>query len=66
MARLRFREKNECGKLPYKSESIARQLAHRRMKENRTVILRPYFCNRCGHWHITHQEDRFRVSEEDY
>ena len=44
----------------YPSESRAREVAHKRMRDNKTLVLRPYFCGRCGHWHITGQPDRFK------
>lgn len=50
----------DCTKNKYSSESMARAVAHKRMRDNRTIILRPYFCGRCGHWHITKQPDRNR------
>lgn len=52
-----------CGKSEYPSESRARQVARKRMRDNHTVILRPYRCKVCGFWHLTSQVDKFKRSE---
>ena len=54
---------SDCNKSEYPSESRAREVAHKRMRDNKTVILRPYFCGKCGHWHITKSVDRFGRQE---
>ena len=48
-----------CPKSAYPSEARAREVAHKRMRDNRTLVLRAYYCGRCGHWHITKRPDRF-------
>lgn len=54
-----------CGKSEYPSESRARQVARKRMRDNHTVILRPYRCKACGMWHLTSKPDKFRRRPED-
>lgn len=53
----------QCHKHSYPSQSGALAHAKRRMKENRHLELRVYLCNKCGHWHMTSKEDRFRKVE---
>ena len=51
---------SSCTKCAYPSESMARKIAQRRMKEDRYLILRAYRCPACGLFHLTSKEDRFR------
>lgn len=53
-----------CGKNSYPSRSFAVDVARKQMRDNHTVVLRPYLCKKCGHWHITKQPDRFRPERE--
>lgn len=55
----------DCEKNSYPSMGFAQKVARKRMHDNRTLILRPYLCKRCGHWHLTHQPDRFRSEPEE-
>lgn len=48
-----------CSKTPY-TQARAYELKRRREHENRSLVLRVYFCGVCGHWHLTSQPDRFR------
>lgn len=50
----------DCEKNAYPSRSRALKVARHRMHDDHTLILRVYLCKRCGHWHLTHQPDRFR------
>lgn len=54
----------DCGKNSYPSYAFAQDVAKKRMRDNHTVVLRPYLCKRCGHWHITKQVDKFRRYRE--
>ncbi len=56
---------SDCGKNSYPSQSFALDVARKRMRDNHTVVLRPYLCKRCGHWHITKQQDKFRHTPEE-
>lgn len=52
-----------CSKTPY-SHSRALELQRRRERENKTLVLRVYFCSHCGYWHLTSKEDRFKSKRE--
>jgi uncharacterized protein YlaI len=49
---------NECQKASYESKGIADRFITKRLRENPTLFLRSYWCKKCGHWHLTHIEDR--------
>lgn len=53
-----------CGKNRYPSQASARKHAQRRMKDDHSVVLRVYYCNKCGFWHMTKQPDKFRARDE--
>lgn len=55
----------DCGKNAYPSFAFAQDVARKRMRDNHTVVLRPYLCKRCGHWHITKQPDKFKHRHEE-
>ncbi len=56
---------NECGKSPYPSKTRAETVAHKRMRDNRTLELRVYLCKACGMYHLTHTEDKWKRNRED-
>jgi len=47
-------------KTPYPSRQAAVDAAVPRLRSAR--LLRPYRCERCGHWHLTSQTERSRQS----
>ena len=52
------------GKCSY-SHARALEIKRRRERENKTPQLREYFCNKCGHWHLTSREDFFREPKQE-
>lgn len=50
----------DCGKNQYPSFRFASDVARKRMRDNHTVVLRPYRCKRCGMWHLTSQPNKFK------
>ena len=48
-----------CEKAAYPSRKATEAHIRKRLRDNPTLYLRPYLCPKCGHWHMTHREDRF-------
>lgn len=51
-----------CTKPPY-TEARAYYLKRRREREDRSLVLRVYYCPECGHHHLTSKPDRFKREE---
>ena len=54
----------KCEEKKKYSHAQALAMKRRREHENKTLQLRPYYCNRCGFWHLTSREDIFKPEKE--